>query len=182
MVISLSEVKKIVKNLGERDFNNPEGAGVDLRLGSVYKITGGRAFIEADNEAGQGKRSGFTTSELYSYDIDAKEQDSLIIKPGEYYLVKTIESVALPLDVLADFRPRSTLFRSGLQLLTTLGTPGYEGELIFGLSNLCDHPVELQMGARICTAVFYRLESEGVAYRGQNQGGRVTASGEERQV
>src|SRR5574343_1152204 len=121
MVISLSEVKKIVKNLGERDFNNPEGAGVDLRLGSVYKITGGRAFIEADNEAGQGKRSGFTTSELYSYDIDAKEQDSLIIKPGEYYLVKTIESVALPLDVLADFRPRSTLFRSGLQLLTTLG-------------------------------------------------------------
>ncbi|MGH9858112.1 MAG: dCTP deaminase domain-containing protein [Acidobacteriota bacterium] len=83
---------------------------------------------------------------------------------------------------MSDFRTRSTLFRSGLILVTTVGSPGYKGELIFGLYNAGPLPVTLQMGARICTAVFYRTEETGVAYRGQNQGGRVTSAGVERQV
>lgn len=182
MVISHDEVVKIVQGLGERDLNNPEGASVDLRLGSVHELADGKAFIEADGKAGQGRRSGFNTKEICSYKEGSDQQATLTINPGDYYLVKTIETVDTPLDVLADFRPRSTLFRSGLCLLTTVGSPGYKGELIFGLSNLGPHPVDLQLGARICQATFYRLESEGVAYRGQNQGGRVTSAGAEQQV
>lgn len=182
MVVSLKEVQKIVQNLGERDRKNPEGAGVDLRLGEVHRITSGKAFIETDGPAGQGLRSGFSTEGVTAYQDGAKTQPKLVIKPGEYYLVKTIESVKMPLDVLGDFRPRSSLFRAGLNLLTTLASPGYQGELIFGLTNLGPKPVTLQMGARICSAVFYRLETEGSAYRGQHQGGRVTSNGVEQQV
>lgn len=182
MVLSHNEVVKIVSNLGERDLNNPEGASVDLRLGSIYEIVGGEAYIEADGVAGQGRRSGFETKELNSFSEDSDVQEAIKIEPGDYYLVKTVETVDIPLDVLADFRTRSSLFRAGLDLLTTVGAPGYKGELIFGLKNLGSHPVTLQMGARICQAVFYRLESKGVAYRGQNQGGRVTAAGVEQQV
>lgn len=182
MVISLEEVKKIVQNLGERDLHNPEGAGVDLRLGAVYKTSGGQAFIEADTADGQGRRSMFETEELMRFDPSRNEQPTLQINPGDYFLVKTVEAVNIPIDILADFRPRSTLFRSGLQMQTGFGPPGYTGELIFGLSNLGDFTVNLQMGARICHVVFYRLESPGTAYRGQNQGGRVTASGVEQQV
>ncbi len=182
MVISIDEVKKIVLNLSERELKNPEGAGVDLRLGSVHKIVGGEAFIEADGIGGQGKRSGFQTEEILAFASDATEQQKLVMQPGDYYLVKTVESVNIPLDAMADFRPRSTLFRSGLQLITTIGAPGYNGELIFGLTNSGPLPVTLELGARICTVVFYRLETEGIAYRGQNQGGRVTAAGVEQQV
>lgn len=182
MVVSMAEIQKIVQGLGERDRNNPEGAGVDLRLGEVHRIAGGTAFIEADGPAGQGLRSGFETELVMQYHEGKDTQDKLTIQPGEYYLVKTVESVDIPLDVLADFRARTTLFRAGLCLLTSTGAPGYQGGLVAGLTNLGPQPVTLQMGARIIAAHFYRLESTGTAYRGQNQGGRVTAGGVERQV
>ncbi len=182
MIIPHNEVVEIVKNLGDRDLKNPEGASVDLRLGSVHEIVGGSAFIEADGMAGQGLRSGFQTEQIHSFKEGSDAQETVVIAPGEYYLVKTIETVDIPLDVLADFRARSSLFRAGLSLLTTIGSPGYKGELVFGLHNSGQHAVTLQMGARISQAVFHRLESEGIAYRGQNQGGRVTASGVEKQV
>jgi len=127
-------------------------------------------------------RSGFETELVMKFDEAAVRQERLVIKPGEYFLVKTVESVTMPADVLGDFRPRSSLFRAGLVLLTSVAPSGYEGGLIFGLYNAGPLPVTLQMGARIAAAVFYRAEKEGVAYRGQNQGGRVTASGTERQV
>ena len=133
--------------------------------------------------AGQGLRSGFETSVVCAFNNeDDKSQEKFVFEPGKYYLVKTVESVKIPINVLGDFRARSTLFRSGLNLLTTTGAPGYEGPLVFGLVNLGPFPVTIQMGARIAQAVFYRLEGEGIQYRGQNQGGRTTAAGVERQV
>jgi deoxycytidine triphosphate deaminase len=182
MVLSHAEIQKIVQNLSQRELENPEGTSVDLRLGEVHKLSGGQAFIEADGSAGQGKRSMFETELVIAYDPKSTAQKKLVVKPGEYYLVKTVETIKTPLDVLSDFRPRSTLFRCGLVLLTTVGSPGYKGELIFGLYNAGPLPVTLQMGARIVVAVFYRTEAKGVAYRGQNQGGRVTAAGAEQQV
>jgi dUTP pyrophosphatase len=182
MILSHAEIQKIVQNLSQRELDNPEGTAVDLRLGEVHKFAGGEAFIESDGLAGQGKRSMFETELVLAHKPGSDEQEKLTVNPGDYYLVKTIESVKTPLDVLSDFRPRSTLFRSGLMLITTVGSPGYEGELIFGLYNAGPFSVTLQMGARICTAVFHKTEQEGVAYRGQNQGGRVTAAGSEQQV
>jgi deoxycytidine triphosphate deaminase len=182
MVVGLDEVRKIVKDLGERDKNSPEGAGVDLRVGEVHRIKGGNAFIEADGPQGQGLRSGFNTEVVTSYQASDVNQESITIQPGEYFLVKTVESVEIPLDIVADFRARSSLFRAGLSLLTTVGSPGYKGPLVFGLANLGPLPVTLQMGARICSALFYRIETEGIAYRGQHMGGRITPGGIERQV
>jgi deoxycytidine triphosphate deaminase len=182
MIVNLKQVQQIVQNLGERDRKNPEGGGVDLRIGEVHKISGGEAFIEADGLAGQGLRSGFETELVTAYHEGQDTQEKLIIKPGDYYLVKTVESIKTPLDVVSDFRPRSSLFRAGLNLITSVGSPGYEGELIFGLTNLGPKPVTLQMGARFCTAIFHRIESDGVAYRGQHQGGRVSSGGVEQQV
>jgi deoxycytidine triphosphate deaminase len=182
MVLSHADIYKIVQNLSERELKNPEGTAVDLRLGEVHKITGGQAFIEADAKDGQGRRSGFETELLMAFDESAARQKELVIKPGEYYLVKTVEVVDIPLDVLGDVRPRTTLFRAGLALQTSIVHPGYKGNLVLGLHNSGPLPVTLQMGARVCVAVFYRTEAEGVAYRGQNQGGRVTAGGVEQQV
>lgn len=182
MVLGIQEVQQIVQNLSARERENPEGAGVDLRIGEVIEVTGGEAFIEADGPAGQGLRSGFETKVRCDFKEGSDTQDKFVFEPGTYYLVKTVESVKIPIDVLGDFRARSTLFRSGLSLLTTTGAPGYEGPLVFGLVNLGPLPVTIQMGARIAQAVFYRLETEGILYRGQNQGGRTTAAGVEQQV
>jgi dCTP deaminase len=182
MLLTHEEIHKIVQNLSQRELENPEGAEVDLRIGEVHRISGGEAFIEADGPAGQGLRSGFETELVMAYKADSDTQDKLTIKPGEYFLLKTIEEVKLPLNVVGDFRPRTSLFRAGLNLITSIGAPGYEGGLVFGVANIGSLPVTLQMGARFCRAIFHQVDGEGVAYRGQNQGGRITAAGTEQQV
>ena len=185
-VIGIKEVVRRIKDedlivgLGGRDLSSPEGTGIDLRLGSVHKMIEGGAYIEADGEAGLGKRHGVKTEEILKIK-ESDAQDELIISPGEYYLVQTAESLNVPLDLMPMVYPRSSLFRGGLMLLATKTDPGYKGPLTFGLTNLSLFPVKIQLGARICNIVFYKIEGDVVGYRGQHQGGRVS-HGEETQV
>ena len=170
----------LITGLGGRDLSNPEGTGIDLRLGAVHKIVEGGAYIEADGAAGLGRRHGVKTEEIFKLK-DGDAQDELIIKPGEYYLIQTAEAVNTPLDLMPMVYPRSSLFRAGLLLLATKTDPGYKGQFTFGISNLGPFEVKLQLGARICNIVFHQIEGESIAYRGQHQGGRVS-HGEETQV
>jgi len=185
-VIGIHEVVRRIKEenlitgLGGRDLSSPEGTGIDLRLGAVHKIVEGGAYIEADGAAGLGKRRGVKTEELYSLK-EGEVQDDLIIRPGEYYLVQTAETISTPLDLMPMVYPRSSIFRAGLLLLATKTDPGYSGKLTFGLTNLSPFEVKLQLGARICNIVFNKIEGEVIGYRGQHQGGRIS-HGEETQV
>ena len=181
-VLELIKKDNLVGNLGPRDLNNPEGVGVDLRMGEVHKITDGGAFIEADGTAGLGKRKGVKTEMIGKFHEDSETQEEIEIKPGEYLLISTIEQINTPKDLMPMVYPRSSLFRAGLLLLVTKTDPGYKGTLTMGLRNLSEFPVRLQMGARVCNIVFYQIEGEGVEYRGQHQGGRISPSEVEQQV
>ena len=172
-LLKLVKTKKLVENLSERELKNPEGAGFDLRLGEVYKITGD-AFL------GEIHRKTAEIELVKKY--DRKKPNSLKIKPGDFYLVKTIESVNMPVDLTASITPRSTSYRSGLFLRTGNVPPGYCGGLIFGLKNEGPITVEIEMGARIVHIQFSEVKGGGTLYRGQWQGGRVTARKKEKQV
>ncbi len=178
-VLGLDEVHKrikkhsLIKNLGQRDLKNPEGVGIDLRLGSVHKIIKGGAFIEADGDV-LGKRKGVETKQI--------NKDWIVIKPREYYLEQTIESINTPLDLMPIVHVRTSLFRAGLLLLNSKTDPGYCGQLTMGLTNLSPFPVKLQLGARICNIIFHKIKGKTVNYRGQHQGGRVSPKKIERQV
>ncbi|MDQ3098517.1 MAG: hypothetical protein M3Q44_02115 [bacterium] len=181
-VVKRIKEEALLENVGDRDLDNPEGTGIDLRLGSIHKIIEGGAFIEADGTAGQGMRKGVKTEELASFKRDSEKQEDISIKPGEYYLVQCVETVNTPMDLMPVVYPRSSLFRAGLLLLYSKTDPGYKGKLTFGLTNLSPFEVRLQMGARICNMVFHIIEGETVSYRGQHQGGRISPIKEERQV
>ena len=182
MVLGIDEVlrrvksEKLIENLGTRDLKNPEGVGLDLRLGAVYKIVEGGAFIEAN----LGKRKGVKTEKIAEY--GRGRQKEITIKPGEYYLVSTVESLNTPKDLMPLVFPRTSLFRAGLLLLNSKTDPGYKGTLTMGLTNLSPFPVKLQLGARICNIIFHKIEGKTVKYRGQHQGGRVSPKKAERQV
>lgn len=186
-VLGIDEVHKrikkhaLLKNLGKRDLKNPEGVGVDLRLGSVHKIIKGGAFIEADGDIQLGKRKGVETKLVAEY-VEGGKAAEIIIKPGQYYLVQTVETVNTPKDLMPILHPRTSLFRAGLLLLNSKTDPGYSGQLTMGLTNLSPFPVKLQLGARICNIIFHKIEGRTVAYRGQHQGGRVSPKKAERQV
>jgi len=178
----------LVENLGARELENPEGVGVDFRLGALFQITKGGAFIEADGEAGLGRRKGVQTKEIAAYQGEGErvkgkvKQKTVTLKSGQYYLAQTLEAVNTPHDLMPVVYPRTSLFRAGILMLNSKTDPGYKGKLTFGMVNLSPFPVKLQMGARICNMVFFKIDGESVAYRGQHQGGRITPSKVEQQV
>ena len=170
-LLSLVKTKKLVENLSERELTNPEGAGFDLRLGEVYKISG-KAFL------GETHRQTPDIKLVKKYGKDK----SIKVKPGDFYLFKTIEKINLPVNLSAVILPRTTTFRSGIFLRTGPIQPGYQGELTFGAKNEGPITVEIEMGARFAHVLFHEIKGSGSAYRGQWQGGRVSATKKEKQV
>jgi deoxycytidine triphosphate deaminase len=170
-LLKLVKSKKLVEGLAERELTNPEGAGFDLRLGEVYEISGSAFLGETHRQ----------TPDIESIAKFGKHK-SIKIKPGDYFLVKTIEKINLPLDLSAVILPRTTTFRSGLFLRTGPVQPGYSGELTFGLKNEGPITVEIEMGARFAHVLFHEIKGAGEKYRGQWQGGRVSATKREKQV
>lgn len=170
-LLRLVKTKKLVEGLSERELTNPEGSGFDLRLGEVFKISG-KAFL------GETHRQ---TADITSVAKWGKNK-SIKIKPGDFYLVKTIEKINLPINLSAVILPRTTTFRSGLFLRTGPIQPGYQGELTFGLKNEGPIVVEIELGARFAHVIFSEIKGLGSQYRGQWQGGRVSATKREKQV
>lgn len=172
-LLSLVKRKKLVENLSERELTNPEGAGFDLRLGEVYKISGD-AFL--------GEEERRTPNVVLYKQYKKGKKEKITFKPGDFYLVKTIESFNLPEDLTANFKPRSTTFRSGLFLRTGNVAPGYKGPVTFGMKNEGPVDVTIEMGARFVHVQFEEVKGGGSKYRGQWQGGRVSATKKEKQV
>ncbi|MCL5970546.1 MAG: 2'-deoxycytidine 5'-triphosphate deaminase [Patescibacteria group bacterium] len=176
-LLQLVKTKKLVEGLSDRELTNPEGAGFDLRIGEVYKISG-KAFL------GITERHTADISLVAKYQSQKSKVKSqkITIKPGEFYLTKTIENVNMPDNLTASITPRSTTYRSGLMIRTGNVPPGYCGGLIFGLLNAGQAEVTIEMGARFVHIQFSEVDGKGNMYRGQWQGGRVTTSRRERQV
>ncbi|MBI2599490.1 hypothetical protein HYW43_01050, partial [Candidatus Daviesbacteria bacterium] len=149
------KIQKLIEDLGKRELKNPEGVGVDLRLGAIHKIVEGGAFIEADGVKGLGSRKGVKTQTIAEYKKGKRQQEWVVIKPGDYYLVSTLETLNTPKDLMPLIFPRTSLFRAGLLLLNSKTDPGYCGQLTMGLTNLSPFPVKLQLGARICNIIFH---------------------------
>ena len=179
MVIGLEELLprvragELITNLAQRELDNPEGAGFDLRAGEIYQL----------------KSSGFLNIETrrtpevellgrYSPQTPAR----VLLVPREYYLVKIIEEITLDPDMVGIFHPRSTLFRSGVVLQTGVHPPGYSGAPTFGLHVAGPFSFELELGSRIAHVNILCVQGGSTPYRGQWQGGRVTTGSEERQV
>lgn len=171
-LLDLVKSRNLVEGLCERELKNPEGCGFDLRLGEVFQIKG-EGFLGVD------ERKTCDTKLVASISRNDKE---IVLKPGDFYLVKTIEKVNMPSDLVGIFKPRSTLHRMGILLRTSQVSPGYQGELIFAMVNLGPCPVKLELGSRIVHLMFAEIDGTTSLYRGQWQGGRVTTQDKEKQV
>ncbi|MBI5060898.1 MAG: hypothetical protein HZB67_01145 [Candidatus Aenigmarchaeota archaeon] len=169
-LLRLVKERKLVEGLSRRELENPEGTGFDLRVGSMYSLHDGDAYL------GEAERYTAGVEELARYEPGKKRVFEL--QPGQFILVKTIEKINLPEDIVAIFRPRSTLCRSGISLHTATANPGYCGCLTFGMNNTSKNPLKIELGARFVHILFFHIDG-GIhsAYRGQWQGGRVSTGG-----
>lgn len=183
-VLELNKKYNLVENLDEREQQNPEGVGIDIRAGEIYRITG-EGYLGVSNRK---------TSDVEKIADIKKGDKEIVMKPGDYLLVKTIEKFNLPGEKIKieegagpmylslHVYPRSTLQRCGVYLMATKTDPGYKGELTFALSNLGNKPFRLELGARFANIVFMQVAGEiQRAYEGQWKGGRVSTEGPEKQ-
>lgn len=180
MILSTDQLLKLVKNknlvqgLSRRELKNPEGGGFDLRVGEIYQ-TQGSGYLGVEERK--------TPTEKLVGVYNPNKPRKIKLKPGQLYLVKTVEVINQPRNIQVVVRPRSTLARSGINLLCAFGSPGYKGHFTFGLVNIGARPFTLEMGARFCHAVFFEIRGKTlVPYRGQWQGGRVSARKKEKQI
>jgi len=179
MIIGISKLSELVKksklveNLSKRELKNPEGAGFDIRIGELYEVKG-KGFLGVE------KRETPEIRLIAKFNKNKSKKVSL--EPRTYYLMKTIEKLNIPENLLALFTPRSTLYRSGIYIFGGQTAPGYNGELTTGIYNFRDEKFELEMGARVLHIMFFEVKGKSSLYRGQWQGGRVTTDKKEKQV
>lgn len=185
ILLELVKKQKLVTNLSSRELTNPEGAGFDLRIGEVYELQKGKAFL------GVSERETPDIKTIKKFKPKSRKQEVFSLMPGQFALIKTIEEVNTPLNLAPHLFARSTLFRSGAILLCTQIAPGYKGPLTLGLYNFRevakhenpnDYAIDIELGARVAHIQFTQVEGEGSQYRGQWQGGRVAAVKKEKQV
>lgn len=179
MILGISELHRLVKevklveDLSERELNNPEGAGFDLRLGKLFKLKG-EGFLGIQERA--------TPDVELVAEYDSENPKSVTIKPGEYFLTETIEKFNMPINLLSIIKPRTTLHRSGIITRVSIVDPGYSGTVHPAIYNAGGVDVKLEMGARYVNAMFLEVKGTTNAYRGQWQGGRITTEGREIQI
>ncbi len=136
--------------------------GIDIRVERVERLTSRAALgVEERIPAGRSELAPDTDG---WWDLD----------PGAY-VIRYIERVNLPNDVMAFARPRSSLLRSGVAIHTAVWDAGYSGQGEGLLSVLAPAGYRLQRGARVVQLVFVRLGSvtaEGYAGAYQDEGAR----------
>jgi deoxycytidine triphosphate deaminase len=161
-----------ISGLSERELNNPEGIGYDLRVEEVF-VSSGRGHL------GNTVRETPSVQSLGTLSRDG--QKLIALKGGEYYLVKTVETVQFGLDMGGLIFPRSTLFRSGVLLQSSVVPPGYVGTLTFGLAIWSPAGFDIELGARFAHMVIVEVGQGASLYGGQWNGGRVTTESSEEQ-
>jgi deoxycytidine triphosphate deaminase len=174
-LLKLVKDKNLVSDLSRRELTNPEGAGFDIRLDEVFKLK-----KEGDGFLGITERK---TPEVESVaKFKSGKEEFFTFEPGKYYLIRTIESVNLPDNIAGYVFTRSTLFRSGLILVVTQISPGYHGELTFGVFNASKNKMMVALGSRVAHVQFDYVDGGGNKYRGQWKDGRVTTDKNEKLV
>ncbi|HPD82140.1 MAG TPA: hypothetical protein PK357_03515, partial [Candidatus Pacearchaeota archaeon] len=154
---------------------------LDLIVGQIHNIIG---------ESLLGVKERYSSKTETIGDITKDGNKRFTIKPGEYYLVTTMEIIHSPAKkikydenfpeayLIPKICPRSSLQRGGISLHFTSTNPGYKGQLTFGIKNLGNQDFIFELGARMFSIEYYAVVGDiKRAYSGQHQGGRVTSGG-----
>jgi len=140
-----------------------EGAVYDLRLCS--------SFVHSSE-----KTSLFNNKRNTGHDFPVTRRiiggkDCFLFEKSKYYLCKTIESVNLPVNLQGLLFPRTTMFRSGIQILYGTIQPNYFGPLTFGLKNISDSDIFIEIGFRCLSIGFEFIDGASIPYNGNWQSG-----------
>jgi dUTP pyrophosphatase len=132
--------------------------GVDLTLDTVWRMDEPGVIGVEDDERVIPER------------LPVEDRDGAYDLAPAAYVVRLHEVVALPRDVMAFGRPRSSLLRCGVAIHTAVWDAGYAGRSEALL--VVYHPAgfRVRRGSRVLQLVFVALDAPTTPYAGRYQG------------
>lgn len=132
--------------------------GVDLRVDKLYEVHG-KVQVPHD---------GKVAHELQIREIEPKT-NWFQIKPtaGNLYYADFVEEISVPGGWCATLITRSSLVRSGVDVVSGLWDSGFSGKL--GCCLRIAAPIEIEWGARLCQVMFHESKFNGHLYDGRYQ-------------
>jgi len=109
---------------------------------------------------GEIKITPFKTSCLNPAGYDLRSSNEVVVKPKQYELTATLETVELGLKVMASLHIRSSLAREGIIGSFAVVDPGFHGQLTLNLHNVGEKEITIQKGEPIVQIVFHKLGSQ----------------------
>lgn len=139
--------------------------GYDIRLGWKFLVPryGGLGLVL---DPCQFPAEMFTVVEL------EKTRETIEIAPHSGLLAESMESFAMPEDVIGLCLGKSTYARCGLLVNATPLEPGWRGRLTLELVNLSPYPIRLYVGQGIAQILFFRGPRPDRTYGEKESGGR----------
>ncbi len=125
-------------------------SSVDLRLGHRF-----RRFQRSNKPFIDVKQPVHDLMEV----LEIPTGEPVIVRPREFMLGTTVETVTIPDDMVGRLEGRSSLGRLGIIIHSTAGyvDPGFSGQVTLEISNLLDEAVALYPGMRIAQISFSRM-------------------------
>ncbi|MGE5509907.1 MAG: dCTP deaminase [Bacteroidota bacterium] len=137
---------------------------------SAQSIRGRTGLLEPFHERTVFRGMTFGLSPA-GYDIRIAED--AVLRPGAFQLASSMERFAMPLDLIAFVKDKSTWARRGLFVQNTVIEPGWSGYLTLELTSSASEPLELNAGMPIAQIVFQLLDKPTDSpYRGKYQNQR----------
>lgn len=139
MILTDQQIKEAVGKgeLGIGDFSEDcvEPASYDIRVGEFAYTSTTRSMI------------------------NLAEKGLVILEPGDFGVILTLEEIRMPVNMVARFGLKSSFARKGMFASTGPQIdPGFHGRLKVGVINLSPTPIPLTFREKFCTLEFHRLE------------------------
>lgn len=140
--------------------------GYDVRVGTLFKIftnvsaTGGQAIVDPKK---------FDDTSFVTVDTDDTGKDHVIIPPNSFALCETVETFAIPRDVLAICVGKSTYARCGIIVNVTPLEPEWRGKVTIEISNTTPLPAKIYANEGIAQMIFLQADRTcAVSYADKN--------------
>lgn len=172
----INGIDYLKKTYPDRDDNDYQPSGLDLRLGKVfslkeeegevYGILNGQKLIPDHEEV------PLTQFHDVECGIDIF---GWALAPGIPYICQVQEQIKIGDNNAQLYLPRSTLLRAGINVYTALGDLGYNGHLSFLVINHSNSFFFIEKGERFAQLVDFEVRGGSESYDGDYQEKEIIA-------
>ncbi|MEO0511993.1 MAG: dCTP deaminase [Planctomycetota bacterium] len=127
--------------------------GYDVRVGTRFKI-----FSPTTGRISVVDPKSFTEEMMVEVDTDEMGTDHVIIPPNSFALCETVETIAVPRDILVICVGKSTYARCGLIVNVTPLEPEWRGKVTLEISNTTPLPAKVYANEGVAQFIFLKAE------------------------